>query len=121
MLEGEASVGGPLVDRVIGLEGVRSDIAMLQTPDGNAQIELSQFHSPPIEGDKQNAPVNARGIRHITFAVDDIDAVVAGLRARGTEFVVKLVRYEDSPRLSSTSAARKKSSSSWLRRSASGL
>jgi catechol 2,3-dioxygenase-like lactoylglutathione lyase family enzyme len=99
VLEGEARVEGPLVDRVVGLKGVRSDIAMLQTPDGSARLELSQFHSPSTQGDKQNAPANARGIRHITFAVDDIDAVVAGLRARGTEFVGELVRYEDSYRL----------------------
>ena len=34
-LEGEAQVEGESVDRVVGLEGVRSDIAMLQTPDGH--------------------------------------------------------------------------------------
>jgi catechol 2,3-dioxygenase-like lactoylglutathione lyase family enzyme len=38
-------------------------------------------------------------IRHIAFAVEDIDAVVAGLRARGAELVGELERYEDSYRL----------------------
>ena len=35
----------------------------------------------------------ARHIRHLTFAVEDIDAVVAGLQARGTELVGELVSY----------------------------
>ncbi len=39
------------------------------------------------------------GIRHIAFAVEDIDAVVAGLRARGAELVGELERYEDRYRL----------------------
>ena len=47
MLQGEASVEGRWVDRVVGLEGVRADIAMMQTPDGNGRVELTKFHSPP--------------------------------------------------------------------------
>jgi catechol 2,3-dioxygenase-like lactoylglutathione lyase family enzyme len=39
------------------------------------------------------------GIHHVAFAVEDIDAVVAGLRARGAELVGELERYEDSYRL----------------------
>ncbi|HEY3070852.1 MAG TPA: hypothetical protein VGJ34_11110 [Gaiellaceae bacterium] len=39
---------------------------------------------------------NTPGIRHLAFAVD---AVVAGLRARGAEVVGELERYEDSYRL----------------------
>jgi catechol 2,3-dioxygenase-like lactoylglutathione lyase family enzyme len=98
-LEGTASLEGPLVDRVAGLEGVRTEIAMMLTPDGNRALELIKFLSPPNEGDNRHAPPNTRGIRHITFTVQDIDAVVAPLRARGTEFVGELVNYEDIYRL----------------------
>ena len=97
-LEGEAPVEGPSVDRVVGLEGVRADIAMMQTPDGNARLELTKFHSPSNQGDNRHA-ANTPGIRHVAFAVEDIDAVVAGLRARGAELVGELERYEDSYRL----------------------
>ena len=45
-LEGETTVEGPSVDRVVGLEGVRSDIAMMRTPDGHGRIELDKFHTP---------------------------------------------------------------------------
>jgi catechol 2,3-dioxygenase-like lactoylglutathione lyase family enzyme len=99
VLKGEGSVEGDSVDRVVGLEGVRADIAFVETPDGNGRLELSKFHSPPHEGDNRHAPPNAPGIRHITFAVDDIDAVVARLRARGAELVGELERYENSYRL----------------------
>ena len=98
-LQGEARVEGRGVDRVVGLDGVRAEIAMLQTPDGHGRLELAKFHTPSTEGGNRHAPANAPGIRHVTFAVEDIDAIVAGLRARGTELVGELERYEDSYRL----------------------
>jgi catechol 2,3-dioxygenase-like lactoylglutathione lyase family enzyme len=98
-LQGEAVVEGGWVDRVVGLEGVRAEIAMLETPDGHGRVELAKFHAPSGRGGDRQAPANAPGIRHLTFAVDDIDAVVAGLRARGTELVGELERYKDSYRL----------------------
>jgi catechol 2,3-dioxygenase-like lactoylglutathione lyase family enzyme len=99
VLKGEGPVEGRWVDRVVGLEDVRADIAMMQTPDGNGRLELTKFHSPSNQGDGGHAPPNTRGIRHVAFAVEDIDAVVAGLRARGAELVGELERYEDSFRL----------------------
>ena len=99
VLQGEGPVEGRWVDRVVGLEGVRADIAMMQTPDGNGRLELTKFHSPSSQSDNRHGPANTPGIRHIAFVVEDIDAVVAGLRARGAEFVGKLERYEDSYRL----------------------
>jgi catechol 2,3-dioxygenase-like lactoylglutathione lyase family enzyme len=98
-LQGETPVEGDWVDRVVGLEGVRAQIAMLQTPDGHGRIELAKFHSPSSDGGHQHAPANALGIRHVTFAVDDIDAVLARLRARGAQLVGELERYQDSYRL----------------------
>jgi catechol 2,3-dioxygenase-like lactoylglutathione lyase family enzyme len=99
VLEGECSVEGRWVDRIVGLEGVRAENAMMQTPDGDGRLELTKFHSPPRQGGKWHAPANTPDIRHITFAVEDIDALVAGLRARGAELVGELERYEDSYRL----------------------
>jgi len=99
VLQGEGSVGGRTVDRVVGLDGVRAEIAMMQTPDGHGRIELAKFHTPSSQGGDRHAPANTPGIRHVTFAVEDIDAVVAGLRARGAELVGELERYEDSYRL----------------------
>ena len=99
VLQGEGPVEGRWVDRVVGLEGVRADIAMLQTPDGNGRLELTKFHSPSNQGDNRQAPANTPGIRHVAFAVEDIDAVVASLRSRGAKLVGELERYQDSYRL----------------------
>ena len=96
---GEQPVAGDWVDRVTGLEGVRVDIAMLETPDGHGRLELMQFHAPSARDGDRNAPPNTLGIRRLAFGVDDIDAAVAGLRARGTELLGEVVRYEDSYRL----------------------
>ena len=98
-LEGQATVEGRSVDRLVGLEGVRSDVAMLRTPDGHGRIELSKFHTPAAVRSEPNPPVNRLGMGRIMFAVDDMDAVVARLRARGSELVGEVVQYEDSYRL----------------------
>jgi catechol 2,3-dioxygenase-like lactoylglutathione lyase family enzyme len=94
-LQGEGSGEGDLVDRIVGLDGVRSDFAFLQTPDGHGKVELVKFHSPPEADGNPQAPVNATGLRHLTFAVDDVKAVLAKLEAIGAERVGELVRYED--------------------------
>jgi catechol 2,3-dioxygenase-like lactoylglutathione lyase family enzyme len=99
-LEGEAPIEGPWVDRVNGLDGVRVDIAMMRTPDGHGRLELTKFHSPTaVSAEPENALGNTLGLRSIMFAVDDIDAIVAGLRARGAELVGEVVQYEDTYRL----------------------
>ena len=81
-VQGRFSVGGAEVDRIVGLEGVENDAAMMQTPDGHSKLELIQFNAPPAEGDA-HGPANTRGLRHLCFAVDDIEAEVAKLRANG--------------------------------------
>jgi catechol 2,3-dioxygenase-like lactoylglutathione lyase family enzyme len=98
-LEGETTVEGRFVDRVVGLDGVRSDIAMMRTPDGHARLELTKFHTPPGRGGDPGAPANAPGIRHVTFAVQGIDDVLDRLRGHGAELVGELVAYENSYRL----------------------
>jgi len=96
---GQGPVEGDWVDRVVGLDGVRVDVAMLETLDGHGRLELMKFHTPTARGGDRHAPANTLGIRRIAFSVDDIDAVVTGLQARGTELVGGVERYEDSYRL----------------------
>jgi catechol 2,3-dioxygenase-like lactoylglutathione lyase family enzyme len=99
-LEGEAQVEGPWADRVVGLDGVRADIAMMRTPDGHGRVELSKFHTPAaVRAGPESAPANALGIRRIMFLVDDIDDVVARLSSRGGELVDEIAQYEDKYRL----------------------
>ena len=98
-LEGEAPIEGSSVDRVNGMDGIRAEIAMVRTTDGNGRLELTKFHHPTaVSADPENAP-NTLGLRSIMFAVDDIDATVAGLGARGAELVGEVVQYQHSYRL----------------------
>ena len=94
-LEGETTVEGLSVDRLIGLQNVRATLALLRTPDGHGRIELDKFHTPEaIRTTPENLPVNALGIRRIMFAVDNIDDVVARLCARGAGLVGEVVQYD---------------------------
>ena len=99
-LEGETTVEGPWVDRIVGLENVRSEIAMMRTPDGHGRIELDKFHAPAaVRTEPKNTPVNTLGIRRIMFTVDDIEDVLARLRAHGVELIGEITQYEDMYRL----------------------
>ncbi|MDJ0380404.1 VOC family protein [Streptomyces sp. G-G2] len=99
-LEGKGPLEWRGAERVIGLDDVRQDVAMLRIPDGQGRVELAKFHQPKaISPDPKDAPANTLGIRRIMFAVDDIDDVVARLLAHGAELVGEIVRYEDIYRL----------------------
>jgi catechol 2,3-dioxygenase-like lactoylglutathione lyase family enzyme len=99
-LEGQTTVEGPWVDQVVGLDDVRADIAMMRTPDGHSRIELSRFQRPKaVSAEPKNASVNTLGLRRIMFLVDDLDDVLACLRARGASLVGEVAQYKDIYRL----------------------
>ena len=99
-LEGKAQIEGLWADRTVGLDDVRSDIAMMRTPDGHSKLELTKYHLPPAVGaEPENPPPNTLGLHRVMFAVDDIDDVVARLRGHGAELLGELAQYEDSYRL----------------------
>ena len=98
-LEGEALVEGRWVDRIVGLEGVRADIATMRTPDGHGRLELTRFDTPLSRGGDSRASANALGSRHVSFAVQGIDGVLDRLRGHGAELVGELGQYENSYRL----------------------
>jgi len=99
-LEGETTVEGPWVDRVVGVDGVRADITMMRTPDGKGRVELTKFHTPPaVRAEPESAPANTLGLRRIMFTIEDIDDGVARLRSHGAELVGEIAQYEDIYRL----------------------
>ena len=99
-VEGRATVEGDFVDRVVGLQGTRSDIAMMRTPDGHGRLELTRYQHPPAVGpDPASQPANTRGMGRVMFNVDDIDDVVDRLQALGGQLAGEIVQYEDTYRL----------------------
>ncbi|MGI5447410.1 VOC family protein [Streptomyces sp. CA-243310] len=99
-LEGTAEIEGLAADHMVGLDGVRSVIAMMRTPDGHGRLELTVFRTPAaIDGSPLDPPPNTRGLHRVMFAVDDIDDTIARLRLHGAELLGEVARYEDSYRL----------------------
>ncbi|MEU3621595.1 glyoxalase [Amycolatopsis coloradensis] len=98
-LEGEASLTGDTVDRLTGLKGVRTDIAVLRPPDGRGGVELIKYRTPERREGDARAPMNTPGIRHFVFSVEDVEGTLERLRPHGGTLVGELVQYEDSYRL----------------------
>jgi len=100
-VEGKAPIEGLFADQTVGLDGVRSDIAMLRTPDGHGRLELAQYHAPAAVGDGSHnpPPPNTLGLHRVMFAVDDIDDTIARLRAHGAELIGEVAQYQDVYRL----------------------
>ena len=94
-LEGRAQIEGRWADRTVGLDGVRSEIAMMRTPDGHGKLELSTYHAPaPADTEPENPPPNTLGLHRVMFAVDDIHDTVARLRAHGAELLGEIAQFE---------------------------
>jgi catechol 2,3-dioxygenase-like lactoylglutathione lyase family enzyme len=99
-LEGRTGIEGSWADRTVGLDGVRSEIAMMRTPDGHGKLELSTYHAPAVtRAEPARPPPNTLGLHRVMFAVDDIDDTVARLRAHGAELLGEVAQYESIFRL----------------------
>jgi catechol 2,3-dioxygenase-like lactoylglutathione lyase family enzyme len=94
-LEGETTVEGGWAERVVGLENMKVDVAMVKTPDGQGRLELMSYHTPePVRTD-QNAPPNALGLRRILFKVDNLEETLTRLRSQGADLIGEVAQFED--------------------------
>nr|WP_047168046.1 VOC family protein [Sphingomonas sp. Y57] len=76
----------PDYDAILGLDGARGEVALLELPSCGFKLELFEFAHPRPLADQQR-PTPARiGLTHLCFEVDDADALHARLAARGIEF-----------------------------------
>jgi catechol 2,3-dioxygenase-like lactoylglutathione lyase family enzyme len=99
-LEGQAEIEGEWADVCVGLDGIRCEIAMLRTPDGEGRLELAQYRSPAlVDGLPENPPHNILGMHRVMYAVDDLDDTIARLRKHGGELLGGIGVYEDSLRI----------------------
>ena len=97
-LEGRTTVEGESVDRLLKLEGVRSEIASLRAP-GGVGIEISRFHSPAVQPKGGDGGVNTLGMGRVMFQVDDLAAMVERMQSRGAELLDEIVDYDGAYRL----------------------
>ena len=94
-VQGEAGLESKLVDAVTGLKNVKTEIVMMQTPDGEATLELVKFVRPSDKAGIQPSSANTLGIRHICFAVEDIEMIIAKLIKKGVKPFSEIQNYED--------------------------
>ncbi|HTK06554.1 MAG TPA: VOC family protein [Ktedonobacteraceae bacterium] len=95
--------GGPLrgqwIDDVLQLPGVDAEYLALSLPDTQTNLELLQFHSPAGERESTPNRSNLLGIRHIAFAVTDIETIVADLKKKGITFFSDIKVYAGQKKL----------------------
>lgn len=96
---GEGEVKGEWVERIIGLNDVSGKVVMLGVPNGEANLELVKFYTPSDDKGIQQSFANTLGIRHIAFAVEDIESIIAKLKKKGAELVGEIQTYEDAYKL----------------------
>jgi predicted enzyme related to lactoylglutathione lyase len=82
-----------LIDRTVGIPGVRCDLAQLEFPGGGQVLELIAFKDVP-EGRLDEAPVRV-GHGHVCFAVDDLDAAIASVEALGATPIGEVVAFPE--------------------------
>lgn len=98
--EGEAEIEGIVPDQMVGLDGVRSAVVMMRTPDGHGRLELTKFHAPEAVAAQPPHPApHTLGLHRVMFAVDDIDDTITRLRRHGAELLGQVAQYENVYRL----------------------
>jgi catechol 2,3-dioxygenase-like lactoylglutathione lyase family enzyme len=98
-VQAEWELEGKYLDRIVGLNDVKTACVGLGIPDSQVWIELVKFYTPSDENGIQLSSANTLGIRHICFEVDDIEAIVAKLKEKGTEVFSEIQQYEESYKL----------------------
>ncbi|MEU7820703.1 VOC family protein [Catellatospora sp. NPDC049133] len=96
-LEGRSLIEGSWAEQVVGLGGLRSEVAMMRVPDGPGRLELVTYHSPKaVTPEPAFTPPNTLGLHRVMFAVDDLEDTLARLRPHGAELIGEVSRFEDS-------------------------
>jgi len=100
------TIGGPWIDAVVGLSGVRAQVIYLEAPNGSTRLELIHYlhpTAPAIRDDR--AQPHLPGLRHLAFRVTDMQAMAERVRQAGGKLLSAIetvpesqVRYENGAR-----------------------
>ncbi len=94
LLDGRAEIEGAFADQCTGLDGVRSEIAMMRTPDGSGRLELTAYVSPALIAAEPAAP-NTLGFHRVMFEVEDLEDTLDRLGRLGGQLVGEVANYDD--------------------------
>lgn len=89
----DADLDSAFLERVTGIAGAQGHFVALHHPGSSVTIELLRF-----DHDSGDDPALGRadriGLRHLAFAVSDIEAVVARLSAQGITFLSPIQTWQ---------------------------
>ncbi|KRE72180.1 VOC family protein [Arthrobacter sp. Soil762] len=91
---GRDTVSGEWADTAVGLDGNHAKIAMLQTPDGQGQLELFEYIHPKAIETNPTRP-NDIGMHRVAFSVDDIDQALEIAAKHGCHPLRGVATYGD--------------------------
>jgi catechol 2,3-dioxygenase-like lactoylglutathione lyase family enzyme len=94
-VQSEAEEQSELLDKVTGIKNAKSQIAFLQAPDGQINLELTKMLNPPDKSEPQEHFIYSHGMQHLAFVVEDIEDIVATLEQQGYEILVDTYNYEN--------------------------
>jgi glyoxylase I family protein len=95
---GRDEVSGEWTDTAVGIDGNHAKIAMLQTADGSAQLELFEYLDDLAIETEPTLP-NQIGMHRVAFSVDDLDAALEIAAKHGCHPLRGVATYEDVYRL----------------------
>ena len=93
-LLGRDTVSGEWADTAVGLDGNHAKIAVLQTPDGQGQIELFEYLHPAAIDTEPTKP-NEIGMHRVAFSVGDIEASLAVAARHGCYPLRGVANYQN--------------------------
>lgn len=97
-LLGRDTVSGVWADTAVGLDGNHAKIAMLQTPDGTARLELFEYLHPDAIETEPTRP-HEIGMHRVAFSVDDLDDALEIAARHGCHPLRGVATYDDVYRL----------------------
>src|SRR3954451_25184002 len=95
---GRDTVSGEGADTAVDLDGIHANIIILQTPDGNGRLDLSEYiHPDPIETEPTRP--NEIGMHRVLFSVDDMDEALEIAAGHGCHPLRGVATYQDAYKL----------------------
>ena len=91
---GRDTISGEWADTAVGLDGNHAKIAVLQTPDGQGQLELFEYIHPDAIDTAPTRP-NEIGMHRVAFSVDDLDEALEIAAKHGCHPLRGVATYED--------------------------
>ena len=84
----DVMIAGGVIAQYMGIEGIeaRHVTLVLAGSPVRQEIQLVKYHHPDPIPDPHINDLNKLGYNHVCFAVDDIEAEVARLKANGVKF-----------------------------------